>query len=89
MIAIGDHGGIVVNARLSAELFDCVCVKIDAPVRREQRLKAVPKNGTGDMTGLVWRRINMRINDPHLRVVQMFGNPLRVNQHLRMCVVCH
>ena len=31
----------------------------------------------------------MRLDDPYLRVVQMFGKPLRVNQHLGMCIVFH
>ena len=31
----------------------------------------------------------MRLNDPHLRVIQMSRNPLRINQHLRKGVVCH
>ena len=31
----------------------------------------------------------MRLNGPHLRVIQMSLNPLRINQRLGMGAVCH
>ena len=89
MIAIGDHSGVVINARAATEILDRFFVEIDAPVRLEQGPKTVPKDCPWNMAGLVRRRVDMRVNDPHLQVSQMFGNPPRVNQHLRMCIVFH
>ena len=81
-VAVEDHGGVVRDAparhqRLEAGLVDEVALErvldVDVPVELD---------GAGDVALLVEQDVLVGLHEPKARVVQMLGDPVRVDEYL-------
>ncbi len=86
LVAVEDDGRVVRDPPLREELRERVLVQVVADERVLQVCVPVELHRSGDVPGLVQEHVLVRLHDPDLGVVEVFGDPRRRDEHLRVGV---
>ncbi len=89
MVAVDNDRGVVGDAGLGEQSFHRAFVEIDPVVGPQDSREPVPENCAGDVAGVVGFLIDVGIDEADVAVMQMFGNPLSIDQYFSMCVLDH
>ena len=89
LIAVQDNGGIIVDAPAAHELLEALLVHEIARYRVLHIDMPVELDCTWQVTNFIQQYIFIYLDQANIGVVEMFGNPTCLYQHLRMYVTRH